>query len=493
MVKSFARDMLVYLPTKLLPALTGLITTPILTRIFLPDEYGDWALAVGVTDFLFALAMSGIGTAALRFFPAYKAKSNLAGFFSNVLAMTALVAGGTSVLSALGLLFLKGQIANTLYPLLWISISIFAVNSFYTIFMEVLRIQQKSGLYTRLNLTNYYGSLVLGLVFVLAFSLRIEGLMYGALLIQLVAIPLLVRATMQGVKVSSSLVDTSSMAVIWAFAWPLAFGNTAFWGLRLSDRFVIEFFRPGIEVGLYAAVYNISDRTINLVVTLFLMSLGPTVANSWENQGREKTEQLLTRLTRLFLLICLPITVGLTSLALPFVTLLTGEAYHEGYRIVGFVAFSTFAWGLSRIACWGLILNNKTLQFAINQLLAGALNIGLNLLLVPVYGYTVAAVTTLIGYILLLALQAYSSRKYLTWKVPLGTLLRIGGAALLMGIAVYGTNALDLGNTDFIPTLGKIALGTLIYTGALWVFGEITVSEKEMAKRYFLKLIWREK
>lgn len=97
--------------------------------------------------------------------------------------MTALVAGGTSVLSALGLLFLKGQIANTLYPLLWISISIFAVNSFYTIFMEVLRIQQKSGLYTRLNLTNYYGSLVLGLVFVLAFSLRIEGLMYGALLI----------------------------------------------------------------------------------------------------------------------------------------------------------------------------------------------------------------------------------------------------------------------------------------------------------------------
>lgn len=73
--------MLVYLPTKLLPALTGLITTPILTRIFLPDEYGDWALAVGVTDFLFALAMSGIGTAALRFFPAYKAKSNLAGSF----------------------------------------------------------------------------------------------------------------------------------------------------------------------------------------------------------------------------------------------------------------------------------------------------------------------------------------------------------------------------------------------------------------------------
>ena len=367
--------MLIYLPTKVLPALTGLITTPILTRIFLPEEYGDWALALGVTDFLFAIAMSGIGTAALRFFPAYKAKDTLNGFFSNVLAMTAAVAGGMGILAAVGLALFRGRIDAALFPLLRISILIFAVNSFYTIFMEVLRIQQKSGLYTRLNLTNYYGGLILGLIFVLAFGLRIEGLMYGTVLVHFFAIPLLIRTTMRGVRVGANLLDSSSMATIWAFAWPLTFGNTAFWGLRLSDRFVIEFFRPGIEVGLYSAVYNISDRTINLAVTLFLMSLGPTVANSWETQGRENTERLLARLTRLFLLICLPITVGLTSLALPFITLLTGEAYHEGYRIVGFVAFSTFAWGLSRIACWGLILNNKTLRFAMNQLLAGALNI----------------------------------------------------------------------------------------------------------------------
>jgi O-antigen/teichoic acid export membrane protein len=493
MTKSFVRDMLIYLPTKVLPALTGLITTPILTRIFLPEEYGDWALALGVTDFLFAIAMSGIGTAALRFFPAYKAKDNLNGFFSNVLAMTAAVAGGIGILAAVGLALFRGRIDTALFPLLKISILIFAVNSFYTIFMEILRIQQKSGLFTRLNLTNYYGGLILGLVFVLAFGLRIEGLMYGTVLVQIFAIPLLIRATMRGVQVGANLLDSSSMAVIWAFAWPLAFGNTAFWALRLSDRFVIEFFRPGIEVGLYSAVYNISDRTINLVVTLFLMSLGPTVANSWENQGREKTEQLLTKLTRLFLLICLPITVGLTSLALPFITLLTGEAYHEGYRIVGFVAFSTFAWGLSRIACWGLILNNKTLRFAMNQLFAGALNIGLNILLVPVYGYAVAAVTTLGGYTLLLVLQAHASRDYLTWKLPLGTLFRVGGAGLLMGAAVFGANALDVGNTDLIPTLGKIALGASVYAAALWAFGEITAEEKSMAKRFLLKLTRREK
>lgn len=493
MTKSFLRDMLIYLPTKVLPALTGLITTPIITRIFLPEEYGDWALALGVTDFLFAVAMSGIGTAALRFFPAYKAKGNLGGFFSNVLAMTAAVAGGMSILAAAGLVLFRGWIDSALFPLLWVSILIFAVNSFYTIFMEVSRVQQKSGLFTRINLTNYYGGLILGLILVLIFGMRVEGLMYGTLLVQILAIPLLIRATMQGVQVGASLLDVSSMAAIWSFAWPLAFGNTAFWGLRLSDRFVIEFFRPGIEVGLYSAVYNISDRTVNLAVTLFLMSLGPAVANSWETQGRENTEHLITRLTRLFLIICLPVAVGLTGLALPFITLLTGEAYHDGYRIVGFVACSTFAWGLSRIACWGLILNNKTFRFAMNQLLAGALNIGLNILLVPVYGYAVAAVTTLVGYALLLVLQAHASRKYLTWKLPLGTVFRVGGAALLMGAALYGANALDVGNTDLIPTLAKIALGAFVYAGALLAFGEITSDEKGAAKRFLFKLIrWKQ-
>ncbi|GMV32616.1 MAG: hypothetical protein DYG85_03145 [Chloroflexi bacterium CFX1] len=493
MTKSFLRDMLVYLPTKVLPALTGLITTPILTRIFLPEEYGDWALALGVTDFLFALAMSGIGTAALRFFPAYKVKNNLSGFFSNVLAMTAVVSGGMSVLAALGLVLFRGRINAALFPLLWISVLMFAVNSFYTIFMEVSRVQQKSGLFTRVNLTNYYGGLIIGLILVLVFGLRVEGLMYGTVLVQILALPLLIRTTMQGVRVGADLLDASSMSAIWSFAWPLAFGNTAFWGLRLSDRFVIEFFRPGVEVGLYSAVYNISDRTINLAVTLFLMSLGPLVANSWEAQGRENTERLIARLSRLFLLICLPITVGLSSLALPFITLLTGEAYHDGYRIVGFVAFSTFAWGLSRIACWGLILNNKTFRFAMNQLLAGALNIGLNILLVPVYGYAVAAVTTLVGYSLLLILQAHASRKYLTWKLPLGTVLRVGGAALLMGVVLYGANMLDVGNTDLIPTLGKIALGASVYAVALLAFGEITAEEKGAAQRLVFKLIGREK
>lgn len=489
MIKTFIRDMLTYLPTKLLPALTSLITTPIFTRLFLPDEYGNWALATGVTAFLYAFSMSGVGAAVLRFFPAYKAKSDLNTFFTNLLVLIGLIVVVIGSISVLVLIIINPKIDTALFPLLIVAILVFAINSFYSIIMEVLRVQGKSGLYTRFNLINFYCSLLLGLTLVIVFDLGVEGLMYGALLVQLLVLPFTIRSTMQGVKINPSFIQSMTIMTIWAFAWPLTFGNVSFWGLRLSDRFIIGAFRPGFEVGLYSAIYNISDRTINLLVNIFVLSMGPIVANTWENYGREKTEQLIGKLTRLFILICLPVTVGLGIFALPFVSLLTGEAYHEGYRIVGFVAFSTFIWGLSYTAAWGLVLNNKTIQFAGNQLLAGVVNIGLNILLVPRYGYIVAAITTLIGYILLFFLQVYTSRTYMAWKIPFQTVYRVFGAITLMSGIVYGMNLLDAGSSiSWLHIIIKICIGAIVYIGALWFFGEITNEEKNTAKRIILDL-----
>lgn len=489
MIKTFIKDMLTYLPTKLLPALTSLITTPIFTRLFLPDEYGDWALATSLTAFLYAFSMSGVGAAVLRFFPAYKAKSDLNTFFTNLLVLIGLIVVVIGSISVLVLVIINPQVDQALFPLLIIAILVFAINSFYSIIMEVLRVQGKSGLYTRFNLINFYCSLLLGLTLVFIFDLGVEGLMYGALLIQTLILPFSIRSTMQGVKINPTFIHSMTIMTIWTFAWPLTFGNVSFWGLRLSDRFVIEAFRPGFEVGLYSAIYNISDRTINLLVNIFVLSMGPIVANTWENHGREKTEQLIGKLTRLFILICLPVTVGLGIFALPFVSLLTGEAYHEGYRIVGFVAFSTFIWGLSYTAAWGLVLNNKTIQFAGNQLLAGVVNIGLNILLVPRYGYVVAAITTLIGYVLLFFLQVYTSRTYMAWKIPFQTVYRVVGAIALMSGIVYGMNFLDAGSDiSWLHIIIKIGIGAMVYIGALWFIGEITNEEKNTAKRFILNL-----
>lgn len=493
MLKAFVRDMLTYLPSKLLPALTGLITAPILTRLFLPAEYGHYALALGVSGFLFALACSGFGAGVVRFFPAYKVKSELGVFFATLSGSVGMAIAAVSAVSFSALFLLRGHLPDALYPLLLMSIPIFVVQAISNIFMNVVRAQERSGLYTVFDLLTRYGSLGLGLLLVIVFAFQVEGLLWGELLAPALALPFLLFLTTRGVSIRPGHFRPPDVTQMWHYAWPLALGNMAMWGLRLSDRYIIGFFRPGSEVGLYSVAYNISGKSIDMLVALFLLSMFPIVMNTWESQGREASEKAQTMITRLFLILCLPAAAGLSVLALPFVALLTAEPYHDGYRIVGYIAFSSFAWGLSQIASIGTLIKKKTPRIAINQIVAASVNLGLNLVLVPRFGFVVAGFSTLVGYAVLFVLQAYASRPYLTWRLPFRTLRNAIIATICMALAVLGIYAVS-GNRDGVH-LGYLFLSIVVavpvYLASLLLLGEANEEEWAVVKRLWYRVARR--
>ena len=274
------------------------------------------------------------------------------------------------------------------------------------------------------------------------------------------------------------------MGLLWRYAWPLALGNIAMWGLRLSDRYLIGAFRPRAEVGLYSAAYNISGKSIDVLVAVFLLSMGPLVINTWEKLGREPTRQSLHSTARVFLIGCLPAAAGLTALAAPFVARLTATPYHDGYRIVGFVVFSSFIYGLSQIASMGLVIAGRTNRIALNQIAAASVNLGLNLVLIPAFGFVAAGATTLIGYTMLLVLQAASARSYLSWPFPYRTLRNVAVATVASSLTAAGVYALSGGGDD--AHLGYLLLGIataiFVYGGCLALLGELNVHEMDAIK-----------
>lgn len=491
MIRTFVKDLAAYLPSRLLPALTAFITTPILTRLFLPVEYGYWALASAFSEFLVALACSGFGSAAIRFFPAYKAKSESGVFFATLGVFIGTVIAAVSALAFSTLFLLRRYLPTILYPLLRISILIFIVRGILTVSLAVVRAQERSLSYTAYVLLNRYGSLGLGILLVVVFDFGVEGLLWGELLTLALVLPFVLFLTTKGANIRPQHFRPPDALQIWHYAWPLALGNVALWGLHLSDRYIISFFRSGREVGLYSVAYNISSKSIDLLVNLFLLNVSPTVMNIWENQGREATERALTIVTRLYLILCLPAAAGLSLLAFPFVALLTAEAYHEGYRIVGYVAFASFAWGLSHIAHMGLAIQKKARRLGINQIIAASVNLGLNLVLIPRFGYLAAGITTLIGYALLLVLQTYASRQYLTWRFPFGALRNVVIATTCMGLAVWGIYGMSGDRSELHPVylLLSIVVAVLVYFLCLWWLGEANEKEKATVRRFWYRVV----
>jgi len=488
-IKKLAKDMAMYLPSQFLPALTALITTPILTRLFHPAEYGYWALAVGASGFLLALAASGYASSIMRFLPAYAAKSELNVFFATLNGSLTLGILLVNFLSFGVLFLLKGFLPVELYQLLWISILLFDVQTVLTIYLVVLRTQDRSGMFSFFTLLVKYGALGFGLVLVLIFGMRIEGVVWGEVVVTAICLPVLIYLTTRGITggVHLRLYRSADAVQFWKYAWPLNLGNMAMWALVLSDRFIIGIFRSASEVGLYSAAYNLSSKSIDILVQLFLLSMGPMIINIWESQGREAAENALAAITRVFLVVCLPAAVGLYVLSHPFMAILTDTAYQEGYRIIGYVGFSSFAYGLSQIASRGMLIAKDTWRLGINQILAAAINVGLNLMLVPRYGYVAAGITTLIGYLILFILQAHGSRAHLTWRFPFRTLWNVIIASVLMGLAVSTVYALapikdQPVNAGYL--IFSIVAGVLVYFGAMLLLGEMTSAERNIAMNF---------
>lgn len=494
MLRKFVKDIAIYAPSQFLPALTAFITTPILTRLFLPAEYGYWAMAASISAFLVALAVSGFGSAMIRFYPAYKAKSTLGAFFATMSVFVGAIVLVVAVASFLTLFLIKGILPPALVHLLPLVILIFVVESLFTIFVAAIRAEGRSGLFTTFQLISKYGGIGIGLLLVVSFGFRVDGLLWGTLLTTILMLPPLIFLATKGMGVHPRHFQLPDAIQIGQYSWPLILANVAMWGLRVSDLFIIRLFRPEQDVGLYSVSYNISSKSIELLVALFLLSVSPLVMRTWENEGRIATEKTMSMVTRVYLVLCLPAAVGLTVLAFPFVALLTTPDYHEGSRIVGFVVFSSFAWGLAQTSMMGAQIKKKTGKLAANTIAAASIHIALQFLLVPHFGYVASAISTLIGYTVLLVLNILASRPHLTWQFPFSTLRNVAIASATMGLVtwwIYGLSGAD-SHVSVVYLFLSIVIAVPTYVACLWFLGEVKPDEKQVVLQLWYRITKKE-
>lgn len=477
MQKRITKDLLTYLPGQALPALAAFITVPIYTRLFLPNEYGDLALAVTLTEFLLLGTTTGFGQAAVRFFSAYQLKSGLSNYFATVFRSLGLITLVVMTICTGVLLLIRPLISTELYSLLWAAITLFVVSAWFATLADVLRGQEQSRWYTLFTLIQAFGGIIFGLIFVLIFKMGIEGLIWGQVLGLFIPIPPLIWMTTRSVVVSLGHFDKASFKQLWLFALPFTIGNLAYWTLSSSDRYIIDFFRGSYEVGLYAVANKISWRSVQLLVHLFFLVPAPIVSRLWEERGRSETEEALTAFTRIFFLMIFPAVAGISVVGASLVRLLADEAYFSGYSAIGLVACASMMQGLANLGSTGSMVTNHTKLIARNQCIAAVAGLILNFTLVPKYGFMGAALSALIAFTLLAVLQPISSARFITWRWPFNSFWKVlvatgvmYGSVLLLQKNLRSDTMLWL----VISLVLSITVGVVIYGLVLWVLGEAT-------------------
>lgn len=481
MIKKFIKETLKYLPARIIPAVIGIIAIPIVTRLFHPTDYGNYALVISTVTILSAL-VGWVSMGIIRFYPAYERDGKLNKFYTTTTKCLFLSIGILTLLFYIGLLLSKNFISKDLYKLMYVGIFVFVFSALFGVLSSFLQIKRLVSWYSGIFSWKSSASLAIGLILVVSLKFGIEGLLWGIVLSILLILPWLWKKAVGKFFLKQKISKFLAKEMV-SYSIPLMLAGLAAQILSLSDRYVLNFFRNAWEVGIYSISYSIPQKSLLLIIGLFLLSARPLSMHIWEKQGKREARAFIAKTTRYFLIIMLPMTIGLIALARPVFDLLVAREYHMGCRILPPIAVGVLFLGLSQRFGIGLNLYKKTVLDMWAIVIATVANLGLNFIFVPKYGYVAAAITTLICYALMLFLRIYFSRKFFVWKFPFQSLLKCVLASIIMGGGIY-----FLAHNLYFPVITNLILGilfgTIFYFLLLFLFKEIQAEEKEVIKNF---------
>jgi O-antigen/teichoic acid export membrane protein len=194
------------------------------------------------------------------------------------------------------------------------------------------------------------------------------------------------------------------------FGMPLVPAALALWAINFIDRIFIAHFKDQTEVGVYSVAVRISSAIVFLMIAF--RTAWPAFAYSIEDD-REAKRTYSFVLTYL-VLVCSWVSLALAALAPWLVDVLAPKPeFTRAAEAVAPLAFAATAYAAYTVIAIGSGRARRTQLNWVVTGVAAAVNIALNIALIPPYGMIGAAIATLVAYVVLFAgMYVYAQHVY---------------------------------------------------------------------------------
>ena len=228
------------------------------------------------------------------------------------------------------------------------------------------------------------------------------------------------------------------------------------------DVVLLGFLATSREVGLYSAAYRLTFLLMSVVASISAAYM-PSYARVVD-EGARPTRRLMEASLATGALIGAPLIIGVIVTAPALIELLFGAAYVEAATALRLLTLSVGLIFVYWIAGNLLIVVHRIGTYAKMQAVAAAVNIGLNLVLIPRFGISGAALATLASELTVVC-AAFVVMRRLRLMPSMRSLARPGGAAMAMGVGVWAA-------APYVALPAQIAIGVALYVGGLAMFGQ---------------------
>lgn len=193
------------------------------------------------------------------------------------------------------------------------------------------------------------------------------------------------------------------------YGLPLVGLTVSNWFLSASDRYIISFLGNDSEVGIYSTNYFLANSIYMMFSLIVLGAFHPLIMREWKISQRS-TEKLVNQSIDIYFTLMIPLTF-FGVLKSPILLGLSKGGYYSQYsEIFNWTAIGIFIYGLSMLFHKYFELTDNTITIFNFNLVSAIVNIGLNFLLIPIWGFQIAACTTFLAYIVYIVLVYFKMR-----------------------------------------------------------------------------------
>ena len=451
------------------------LSIAVLSRLASPDDYGVYALVVSAAQTGYSTLLQWLRLALNRFLPSHADREE---FFLTQIA-AGYLAVVTIVIGVGVLLELLTTDADIRYALLT-GIPLFVAMGFAEVGLSLLQSQLKAGIYSLLSVMRAVIAAATGIALLLL-DFGATGLLLGAMTgYAACGLPVL---WINRSKIRLAEADRATILRLARYGMPFALTGALGSVIALADRYIIAALMGTEAAGLYAAPYDLANRSLQVMMLAVGLAGTPLIFRAYEAGSLEAARPVLERQFQLLAATALPVALALSMLSPAVSRLLLGPQFQEwGAVLMPWIVVATLIQGMETFYfSFAFSLAQRALRLAVVLLAAAAVNIGLNFLLIPIHGLEGAAAATLIAAVVAAVGSVLFGRRILALPLPWGDLMRIAIACLPLvallwpfrnradpltgfvagcaGIGVYGLAAflLDLGGLRTRVLLGRPA------------------------------------
>jgi O-antigen/teichoic acid export membrane protein len=394
----------------------GFLSFPILTRIFSIENYG--VLGIATTTIMLATAIAKVGStnSTVRFFPEHKNNGTLSIYYSTMIFGYAGIAIVVALLLCI-VSFCVNMYGDTSVKLIAAISLLVVLMSLYSVMQGMLRAEQKIKNYIITNVFFRYGTISLGVLalFFVYKSVEVYLTVQALVLLVILAVVFIGLHKKHAINPGKFSVDLFRNSISYGFF--LSMSEIGHLVLSYADRYLIQYILGAAALGVYTAGYNLSTYIVEVLMYPVNNAIDPIYLNIHATKGEEDTRLFLSKAFKYYFIFMLVTVVAFIAVGKELIILLASAKYATAYQIIPYVVTANAIYSFQVIINAGLIINKKTSVLMKLKFISCAINIVLNIILIPINGIAGAAQATLLSYVIYLMLVKHYSFKELRFEI----------------------------------------------------------------------------